>query len=319
MTDAVSSHTIHHLPAGSELWAPLLLQFMLQVVASDGQAYAGWAHERLQRAVEREDGVVALSESGQLLGMLLFEEAHDSAELTLPWTRDGDAALGRELAEAALQVADEQYSGLRYRRAERQILPERIELDGLQAAGFTCRWRRRMLLELLCWRRPVTLSEGCRLAPWHVRYLDAAAEVVYRANAGTTDAELYGPFFGDTPAQCRRGLLSILAGRYGALHQPATQCAFSGPTLVGVNLVIASGDELASIIEISVDPAYQGRGLGRSLMAAALQVLRRDRYARAELAVTEDNAAAIHLYESLGFVDVGRFPVCVLPPNVAPA
>lgn len=315
MADAMTAHTIHHLPAGHGLWPALLLQFMLHVAAGEGHAYAAWAHERVLRATEREDGVAALTDDGVLLGMVLFEVTDVSVELTLPWTREGDAALGRELAEAALQVADEAHPDLRYRRAERQILPTRIELEGLEQAGFHCRWRRRMLLELLCWRRPVALPEGYRLAPWHVRYLDAAAEVVYRANAGSLDAELYGPFFGDTPAQCRRGLLAILAGRYGALHQPATQCAFHGPTLVGVNLVIAPGEELASIIEISVDPAHQGHGVGRALMGAALQVLRRDRYERAELAVTEGNAGAIHLYESLGFIEVGRFPVCVLPPG----
>ncbi|OPZ83003.1 MAG: ribosomal-protein-alanine N-acetyltransferase [bacterium ADurb.Bin429] len=59
-----------------------------------------------------------------------------------------------------------------------------------------------------------------------------------------------------------------------------------------------------------MDPAHQRRGLGRALMIAALQVLRRDRYERAELAVTEENPA-IHLYESLGFDTASSFPVCV--------
>jgi len=310
MALAGSSHTIHHLPAGSPHWAGLLAQFTLHVALRDGQPYAGWVAERLSRAVDREESVVALADDGRLLGMLLFEVVDGTAELTLPWTRDGDAALGRELAEAALQVAAGEYPDLRYRRAERQILPDRIELDGLLAAGFRCGWRRRMLLELIGWRRSPSAPDGYRLAPWHVRDLDAAAEVVFRANAGTLDALLYAPFFGETPAECRHGLLAILAGRYGPLHQPATQCAFQGQTLVGVNLVISQGDALASIIEISVDPAHQRRGLGRALMIAALQVLRRDRYERAELAVTEENPA-IHLYESLGFDTASSFPVCV--------
>lgn len=313
MASAVPSNTIHHLPAGSEHWPALLLQFMLRVAATDGHAYAAWAHERLQRAVEREDGIVGLAEDGGLLGMLLFEVADGSAELSLPWTRDGDVELGHALVEAALQVLGERPDAVRFHRAERQILPDKLELEGVQAAGFECHWRRRMLLELIGWRRPASTLEGYRLTPWHVRYLDAAAEVVYRANAGSLDARLYAPFFGDSPAACRHGLLAVLAGRYGSLHQPATQCAFHGPTLVGVNLVLAQSDDLASIIEISVDLAHQGHGLGRALMVAALQVLRRDRYERVELAVTDGNAAAIHLYESLGFHEVGRFPVCILP------
>jgi ribosomal protein S18 acetylase RimI-like enzyme len=308
----MASHTIHHLPAGSEHWAGLLAQFSLLLIVQEGQPYASWVTERLSRAVDREQSVVAIAEDGRLLGMVLFEVVDGSVEMTLPWTREGDAPLGRELVEAALQVAAEEHPEIRYRRAERQVLPERIELEGLEAAGFLCRWRRRMLLELIGWRRPVVVPEGYRLAPWHVRHLDAAAEVVHRANAGSVDALLYAPFFGDTPTQCRHGLLAILAGRYGPLHQPATQCAFRGQALVGVNLVISQGEELASIIEISVEPTHQGQGLGRALMVAALQVLRRDRYERTELAVTDGNPA-IHLYESLGFDTSSRFPVCVLP------
>ena len=53
---------------------------------------------------------------------------------------------------------------------------------------------------------------------------------------------------------------------------------------------------------VGVDPAYQGQGIGRRMMAELLE------YASGGtvfLEVRTDNVAAISLYESLGFVNVG--------------
>jgi putative acetyltransferase len=60
-------------------------------------------------------------------------------------------------------------------------------------------------------------------------------------------------------------------------------------------------------IGLSVHDEYQGQGVGRALMTALLDLA--DNYlglVRVELEVFVDNAPAIHLYESLGFVIEGR-------------
>ncbi|MFZ0227968.1 MAG: ribosomal protein S18-alanine N-acetyltransferase [Mycobacterium sp.] len=54
---------------------------------------------------------------------------------------------------------------------------------------------------------------------------------------------------------------------------------------------------------IGVDPAYQGRGVGRRLLDELLNVAAG---AVVHLEVRTDNAPAIALYRSVGFVDVGR-------------
>jgi ribosomal protein S18 acetylase RimI-like enzyme len=290
----------------------MITQFTLQLVERESKQYATWAGERLLRATRKSDGVVALAD-GRLRGMLLFEIVDQSAELTLPWTLQPDAVLASELSVAALQVLKDDYPNLRYIRAERQLLPGKADPTGLEAAGFACYWRRRMILDLADWRGEAEIPLGYRITHWHIRYLDLAAEVVYRANLDTLDAELYAPFFGDSPAQCRKGLLTILAGRYGPIHPQATLCAFTGDSLVGLNLVISEGERLASIVEISVDPAHQRHGLGRALLVRSLRMLRHENFERVELAVTQENAPAIRLYDALGFTDLEGFPVCFRP------
>lgn len=54
---------------------------------------------------------------------------------------------------------------------------------------------------------------------------------------------------------------------------------------------------------VGVDPAYQGRGIGRRMMAALLDLAGPDGVVFLE--VRTDNEPAISLYRSLGFVEVG--------------
>ncbi len=316
MTETYPSRqsTIIHLPAGSADWAGVLAQFTLLLTAREGRAFATWAAERLLRFTRKGDGVVALAD-GALRGLLILELNDSAVELTFPWLAEPDLFLGGELALAGLQVAEELYPAAPHRRVERQLLPGAADADALTRAGFFCRTRYRMLLELPGWQGEAELPDGYRVVPWNMRDLDPAAAVVYRANIGTLDALLYAPFFGDSPTQCRKGLLSILAGTYGPVHLQATLCAFRDATLVGVNLVIAEGSGLASVVELSVDPASQGRGLGRALMSRTLRVLKHENYERVELAVTQENTRAVALYASLGFLEYGEFPVCVWRPD----
>ncbi|MBH5333533.1 GNAT family N-acetyltransferase [Streptomyces pactum] len=58
-----------------------------------------------------------------------------------------------------------------------------------------------------------------------------------------------------------------------------------------------------------VDPAHQGRGVGRALCAYALEWARSEGYRGMQFnAVVETNTAAVALYRSLGFEVVGTVP-----------
>jgi ribosomal protein S18 acetylase RimI-like enzyme len=246
---------------------------------------------------------------------LFFEITDAAVELTFPWTTAVRAELTHDLAAAALRVIRAQWPAIRDIRMERQLLPDPVDIDALTAAGLECHWRARMLLELRPWSATPRVPDGYRLAPWDIRELDAAAKVIHLANRGALDTRLYHAFFGGSAEECRRGLLSLLAGRYGPLHPRATRLAFHGGEVVGVNIVITTDTDVAGIIELSVTPAHQGRGVGRALLIDSLQTLQADRYERAELAVTAANVGAVRLYESLGFSVSGRFAVCIASPS----
>lgn len=69
-----------------------------------------------------------------------------------------------------------------------------------------------------------------------------------------------------------------------------------------------SDSKLGRIHWLAVDPAYQGRGLGRFLVQAALQHHKARGRAHVYLSTEEDRDAAIHLYESIGFKQVEHRP-----------
>jgi mycothiol synthase len=75
-------------------------------------------------------------------------------------------------------------------------------------------------------------------------------------------------------------------------------------TMIGYNwLKIDPGAGDGEIYVIGVDSSASGRGLGRRLMGAGLDRMRERGCTAATLYVEADNAAAVHLYRSLGFVE----------------
>lgn len=83
------------------------------------------------------------------------------------------------------------------------------------------------------------------------------------------------------------------------------------------HFLVAAGDEVygyigvqeicgeAGITNVAVLPQYRGRGIGKALVAAAVQGAKERNCEFITLEVRESNTVAISLYASLGFENVG--------------
>ncbi|WP_127755050.1 ribosomal protein S18-alanine N-acetyltransferase [Devosia sp. 1566] len=75
--------------------------------------------------------------------------------------------------------------------------------------------------------------------------------------------------------------------------------------VAGFILVRLIGDE-AELLSIAVEPKWRGKRVGQALLRAALDDLLFTNARRMFLEVDERNSAALRLYRSHGFVEVGR-------------
>lgn len=96
-----------------------------------------------------------------------------------------------------------------------------------------------------------------------------------------------------------------LTGRYGVGLRAVIRLAREKLMFWG-HADLPGADCPARILSIAVHPRGQGHGLGTALMAAALDYLRGRGASCVRLEVRPDNAAAHHIYEKLGFRDVGQ-------------
>jgi ribosomal protein S18 acetylase RimI-like enzyme len=76
---------------------------------------------------------------------------------------------------------------------------------------------------------------------------------------------------------------------------------------IGVVWLEALGDGQARIEPLGIAQNYQGMGHGRRLLLAALHEFRRRKVNMVEIGLWRDNMAAMHLYQSLGFIEVGNW------------
>lgn len=141
-----------------------------------------------------------------------------------------------------------------------------------------------------------------RIIPWERRHDRAVAEVVLNAYRGHVDARIndqYSSLEGTV-----RLVESILQQRgCGELLPAASLVAIHSPSgRIGAALAVtAVRARTAHIPQIAVAEEFQGRGLGSALLDTAFHELSAARFEEVSLTVTDDNAGAVRLYESLDF------------------
>lgn len=77
-----------------------------------------------------------------------------------------------------------------------------------------------------------------------------------------------------------------------------------GERIIGYGILSAAAGE-AHILNIAIDPGFQGKGLGRTFLQFLLETARHHGADTAFLEVRPTNRIALSLYESMGFNQVG--------------
>lgn len=104
----------------------------------------------------------------------------------------------------------------------------------------------------------------------------------------------------------------------GGRDTPVYVAADSRRRICGFMVLRLAADE-AELITVAVDRRWRRKGVGRALLRAGLADLMLTRARRLVLEVAEDNAAALRLYRTEGFAEVGRRAGYYARPDGRPA
>lgn len=102
----------------------------------------------------------------------------------------------------------------------------------------------------------------------------------------------------------RKGIAEFLARNPGL-----SRVAIDGPAIVGVALCGHDGRR-GHIYHLAVDPAHQGRGLGKRLLSECLDGLRSAQVQRVIILVADDNQRGSEFWKRYGWEEIpGAIPM----------
>lgn len=78
--------------------------------------------------------------------------------------------------------------------------------------------------------------------------------------------------------------------------------------VIGFVVLVLTLDGDGRIFSLAVDPKYRGKGVGKTLLKATFNTLRKRKIAYVWLEVRANNPVAQRLYRSMGFMEVGFIP-----------
>jgi ribosomal protein S18 acetylase RimI-like enzyme len=170
----------------------------------------------------------------------------------------------------------------------------------MRELGFAPYARSEMTVPLTETAARTPLPSGRRARPYRPDDAPEVARVHEKAFAGRFDRYL---FLNDLdPARDAEILVrDLVGGRWGEFLPEASIVVEEDGRTVGSVLVIRT-PRGPLIADVAADPAFAGRGIGRTALEESLRALRDLGERRARLAVTEGNQRALALYEKLGFV-----------------
>jgi ribosomal protein S18 acetylase RimI-like enzyme len=148
---------------------------------------------------------------------------------------------------------------------------------------------------------PVHVPANYRLLAWKPELLEEHAAVMFQSFRHEIDSDVFD-CLGDL-AGCQR-LMREIALKEGFLPEATWLAVYVGGDVVeycGTIQGIRATHKYGGIQNVGITPAHRGRGVGTSLIAAALGGFQQAGLPRAYLEVTAQNDRAMRLYKNLGF------------------
>ncbi|MFC6646995.1 GNAT family N-acetyltransferase [Granulicella cerasi] len=159
---------------------------------------------------------------------------------------------------------------------------------------------------------PLVPGSGLRLERWRPEHMHGAAALIQRSYQDHGDALINDQY--RTVAGAERFLHNIIrfpgCGDFDAEHSLVLVDQNSGKPQA---LLLCSRvhQDTAHITQLCIAPSLRGLGLGRMMLTICAQQLWQRGLRHVSLTVTEDNAQALKLYNSLGFSLLQRFEAIV--------
>ena len=234
-------------------------------------------------------GFYVIEEHKGLLGDLFVSPTHSQVEV--------GGLLLREIVETLRGIPF-------LARIEAQLMPFGSKLgSALSGLGFSLYPRQFMMCGLTDGPdAPPALLAGLKLDNWDERFLSQCADLIHRAYANHVDSEINDQYRSREGAMKFLKNIVLLPG-CGQFEQRASFVMFDqlSARLAGVVLTSMVARGVGHTTQLCVLPEYRGRGLGRQLMNASIDALRKMRATELSLTVTSHNKNAVELYERLGF------------------
>lgn len=195
------------------------------------------------------------------------------------------------------QAATEVFHARGFERLDRAFMKVDLKSDAgdAEAASKVRRTRQQPDIELRVWKEDD---------------FSRAVRVIHRSHRDEPDSRINSQY--RTEEGCA-DLLSILTESVwcGSFLRRVSRVAIERETGNHLGILIASriSARIGHLGQISVLPRYQGLGIGRRLIGAALSDFRELGFDAVTLAVTTANVGAVHLYRSCSFQTIHEFPV----------
>jgi len=219
-----------------------------------------------------------------------------------------DSEIGRMMLHAILEDL--------YRRGVRRIETQFVCFDApwlaecFEAEGFQTFWRDFLRRTVSRVHPDAGSSNRVVLLRWTAWNLSEMAALMERAHRGGADAEMNELY--RSSSGCRlllnnivrqRGCGKALTEVSTVAREPSTDAA------AGFAIVTEIAKGHGHLAQVAVDPIFQRQGVGRLLVTNTLDRLAAIGIRTLSLMVSRDNDRALHLYRSLGFESIYRFPV----------